>query len=112
MPKDQRQNFRILFVSVDPARDTPQRMHEYITYFGNGMGMVIPEPKLSEVAREYAVGYQKVDVKGAEYQINHTTATYLIDSAGHLRALWDYTQLPQVERVAQDVQYVMEHPVK
>lgn len=110
---EQRGRFKVLFVSVDPARDTVQRMHDYVTYFGQGTGVVIPEPKLSEVARQYGVGYQKVDVKGlAEYQINHTTATYLIDASGHLRAVWDYTQLPQVARVKQDLQYVMEHPVR
>lgn len=112
LPADEQQRLKVLFVSVDPARDTPERMHEYVTYFGDGTGITIPEPKLSEVAKAYAVGYQKVDVKGADYQINHTTATYLIDATGHLRALWDYTQMPQVERIKADVQYVMDNPIR
>lgn len=111
-PQQQAQ-WQTLFVSVDPPRDTVQRMHDYVTYFGSGTGVIIPEPQLSEVARAYGVGYQKVDVKGlAEYQINHTTATYLIDATGHLRALWDYTQMPQVGRVKGDLLYVMEHPLR
>lgn len=112
LPPAQQEKFNVLLVSVDPPRDTVERMHEYVTYFGKGTGVIIPEPKLSEVARAYGVGYQKVDVKGlAEYQINHTTATYLVDATGHLRVLWDYSQLPQVERIKQDVQYVMENPL-
>ncbi|GHF51115.1 protein SCO1/2 [Deinococcus metalli] len=110
LPAEQRDRFQVLFVSIDPARDTPQRLGEYVSYFGSGTGLRIPEPALSEGARAYGVGYQKVDVKGADYQMNHTTATYLIDAAGKLRLLWDYTQLPQVARVLEDVQYVMEHP--
>ena len=112
LPQSQQNNFKVLFVSVDPARDTPARMHDYVTYFGQGTGVTIPEPKLSEVAKAYGVGYEKAEVKGADYQINHTTATYLVDSAGYLRVLWDYTQMPQVERVKKDVQYVMENPLK
>lgn len=108
----EREKFDVVMVSVDPERDTPARLKEYVTYFGEATGVRIPEPKLSAVAREYGVGYQKAEVKGQEYQMNHTTATYLIDSAGQLRVLWDYTQLPQVERVVQDVRYVMEHPAK
>ncbi|WP_291422964.1 SCO family protein [Deinococcus sp.] len=113
LPASERPNFRILFVSVDPARDTVSRMHDYVTYFGQATGVVVPGDQLSSVAQAYGVGYQKSDIKGPdEYQISHTTATYLIDSAGKLRALWDYTQLPQVQRVAQDVQYVAEHPTR
>ncbi|MFD2608673.1 SCO family protein [Deinococcus taklimakanensis] len=112
LPPAQRERFDVVMVSVDPDRDTPARLREYVTYFGQATGVRIPEPKLSATAREYGVGYQKVDVKGSEYQVNHTTATYLIDSAGQLRALWDYTQLPQVERVVKDVEYVMENPGK
>ncbi|GGR90306.1 SCO family protein [Deinococcus sedimenti] len=109
LPDDQKARFRILLVSVDPARDTPGRLNEYASYFGKeGVGVHIPEPQLAKVAQAYGVGYQKADVKGADYQINHTTATYLIDAQGHLRVLWDYTQLPQVARVQADLQHVME----
>ncbi|WP_309571564.1 SCO family protein [Deinococcus sp.] len=110
LPETQRRNFQVLLVSVDPVRDTPARLGEYVSYFGSGTGLRIPEPALGEAARAYGVGYQRVDVKGGDYQMNHTTATYLIDAAGKIRLLWDYTQLPQVERVVADVQYVMEHP--
>ncbi len=108
LPEAERARFRTVLVSVDPARDTPERLKAYVEYFGQATGVHIPEPALSRVARDYGVGYQKVDVKGADYQINHTTATYLIDGSGRLRVLWDYSQLPQVERVVADVRHVLE----
>jgi protein SCO1/2 len=110
LPEAERDDFQVLFVSIDPDRDTPRRLGDYVSYFGSGTGLRIPEPALGRAARAYGVGYQKVEVEGAEYQMNHTTATYLIDATGKLRLLWDYTQLPQVPRVAEDVRYVMEHP--
>ncbi|CAM3841703.1 SCO family protein [Deinococcus frigens] len=108
LPEGERDRFQTVLVSVDPARDTPERLKQYVEYFGKAEGIRIPEPALSEVAREYGVGYQRVEVGGADYQMNHTTATYLIDGAGKLRLLWDYTQLPQVDRVVADVRQVLE----
>ncbi|MDV6374255.1 SCO family protein [Deinococcus arenicola] len=108
LPANERDRFQTVLVSVDPARDTPERLKEYVEYFGKAEGIHIPEPALAQVAKDYGVGYQRVEVKGADYQMNHTTATYLIDASGKLRVLWDYTQLPQVERVVADVQQVLE----
>ncbi|GGK30551.1 hypothetical protein GCM10008955_25410 [Deinococcus malanensis] len=111
LPAEERDRFEVIMVSVDPQRDTPERLNAYVTFFGQAQGINVPPEALKDVARAYGVSAQKADVKGeAEYQINHTTATYLIDSAGKLRVLWDYTQLPQVDRVLKDVQYVMDHP--
>lgn len=111
LPPAKRRNFEVVMVSVDPARDTPARLREYVTYFGQATGVNVPEPKLSAVAGRYGVSYQVVAAgEGAEYQINHTTATYLIDAGGRLRVLWDATQLSQVDRVVADVRHVMENP--
>lgn len=111
LPPAERRRFQVVMVSVDPQRDTPERLGAYVTFFGQAQGVNVPPEALKDVARAYGVSAQKADVKGdAEYQVNHTTATYLIDSAGKLRVLWDYTQLPQVDRVLKDVQYVMDHP--
>ncbi|WP_261664876.1 SCO family protein [Deinococcus sp. Marseille-Q6407] len=111
MTPEERQQVQVVFVSVDPDRDTPQRIREYVEYFGEGTGVRVPEPELSRVAQAYGVAYGKVPVDGPlKYQINHTTATYLIDASGYTRVMWDYTQLPDVDRILRDVRYVMNHP--
>ena len=108
---EERAQVQVVFVSVDPERDTPQRLREYVEWFGEGTGVNVPEPKLSEVARAYGVAYSKVPVEGPlQYQINHTTATYLIDASGYTRVKWDYTQLTDVDRILADLRYVMNHP--
>ena len=110
---EERAKFRVVLVSVDPQRDTPKLLGEYLDYFGGGDAVNIPEPQLSAVAKAYGVGYRRSAVRSPqEYQVDHTTATYLIDSAGRLRLLWDYTQLGQVDRVLADVRHVMRNPTK
>ncbi len=110
LPEGQRQNVQIVFVSLDPARDTPAKLKDYVGFFGPGVtGLNVPEPALSEVAGSYGVGYQKVSVRGPnDYQINHTAATSLIDPGGRLRVLYDYTQLSQVDKVARDMREVLQ----
>ncbi len=111
LPEAERENFRVMMISVDPARDTPARLREYANFFGKATAVNVPEPQLAGVARAYGVGYEKADVKSpSDYQIYHTTASYLSDRDGRLRVRWDYTQLPQVDRVAADVRYVMANP--
>ena len=107
---EQQARFQIVLVSVDPDRDTPERLNEYVSFFGKGStGVRIPEPALAAVARDYGVGYQKADVKSpTDYQINHTTATYLIGASGELVLVWDYTQLTDVRRVQADLEHVLE----
>lgn len=108
LPAAERRDFQVVLISVDPQRDTPEQLKAYLSFFGTATGVTIPELQLKKVALSYGAGYNKADIKGPnDYQINHTTATYLIDRRGRLRLIWDYTQLPQLGRLQADVQEVM-----
>jgi len=110
LPARQRADFKTLLVSVDPKRDTTAKMKTYVTYFDpTGRGVVIPEPQLTKIAAAWGAGYTYSDVKGpADYQVNHTTGVYLVDAQGHLRLVWDYTQVTtDAARIAQDLRAVM-----
>jgi protein SCO1 len=107
MTPQERQKFQVVFVSLDPARDTPQQIGTYLKYFGPSQGIQVREPALATLASAYAVSYAKAPLPGGGYQINHTSATFLIDSAGQRRLLWDYTQLTDTQRVLNDIRQVM-----
>ena len=106
-PAEQRA-FRVVFVSLDPARDTPAKIGSYTRYFGSAQGVQVKEPALAALARSYAVSYVKAPLPGGGYQINHTSATFLIDRSGKKRLLWDYTQLSETARVVRDIRQVMQ----
>ena len=103
-------NFQVVFVSLDPDRDTPQRLNDYVNYFGQAQGVQVKEPVLATLARSYAVSYVRAPLPGGGYQINHTSATFLIDGAGKKRLLWDVTQLSDTARVVKDIQQIMSTP--
>jgi protein SCO1/2 len=79
----------MLFVSVDPERDTPARLKEYAEFFHPLIvGATAAPPVVDEVARRYGVFYakQKVDTAGDGYVVDHTSDTYVITPDGRLVA--------------------------
>lgn len=77
----------MIFVSVDPERDTPARLKEYAEFFHPQIAGVTGAPAtLAEVARRYGVFYarQKVETAGDGYVVDHTSDTYIIAPDGKL----------------------------
>lgn len=68
-----------VFISVDPARDTPEVMADYVQYLHPRMiGLTGTEEQVKAAASAYRVYYQKQDSKDDFYLMNHTTMTYLV----------------------------------
>lgn len=79
----------IVFVTVDPDRDTPARLKEYMGLFGaNSIGLTGTKEQIDKVVHAYHASYQRVPTKSAMgYIINHTNIVYLIDRRGEVRYL-------------------------
>ncbi|KXS54797.1 MAG: electron transport protein SCO1/SenC [Marinobacter sp. T13-3] len=78
-----------LFVSVDPKRDTPERLANYVDFFGdNIVGLTGTEPQLRELAKRYRTtfGYDEPDPDG-NYAVSHSSAIYVFDRDGSARLL-------------------------
>ncbi len=79
---------RAVFVSVDPERDTPAWLNEYVRYIPKGFTAVTGSVAgVRSVADAWGVRYAKVDtgIAGA-YSMTHTAEVYLVDAKGRLRA--------------------------
>lgn len=83
---------QVLFVTVDPQRDKPELLKQYVPAFDpRFLGMTTDEASLKALAKEYKVVYQKTSVKGADnYLIDHSAGTYVYDAEGRLRLLVPY----------------------
>jgi protein SCO1 len=83
------EDVRIAFVSLDPARDTPQLLHQYVNAFDSrAIGLTGSEAELRELTREYRVvsSRQPPDADG-NYEVNHSSAVFVFDRQGHARLL-------------------------
>ena len=77
-------DLRIVFVSVDPARDTPQQMKAYLSadYLPrNTLGLTGTPEQTAAAAKAYRVYSKKVG-DGPDYTVDHTTVIYLVDPKG------------------------------
>ena len=78
---------QVLFITLDPARDTPALLKSYVTAFDPGfMGLTGTAPQIDAAARAFFVQYARVQ-QGEDYVINHSTRIAVFDARGRLRLL-------------------------
>jgi len=100
--------FTGVLISVDPARDTPKRLGQYVEFFDPGfLGLTGSEDELKDVARRYGAQFMIPEGQPADgYLVNHSSIGYLIDPAGYVRAL--YYGDETIDAIAADVNEVLE----
>jgi len=78
---------QVVFITVDPERDTPEIMKAYMGAFDPAFVALIPTPEqLAAVAKDFKVYYKKVDGKTpTSYSMDHSAAQYIYDPQGRLR---------------------------
>lgn len=72
-----------VFVTVDPERDTPKVMHEYVTSFDKHIrGFTGTAAQIAKIAKEYRVYYKRTPSKDGSYLMDHTALLYLMGAHG------------------------------
>lgn len=91
------ERLQVLFVSVDPERDTPELLKNYMANFDPSfLALYASAPKLAELAKEYKIYYKKVDGKSpASYTMDHSAGSYVYDTKGQLRLYTRYGSGPK-----------------
>lgn len=80
---------RILFVSVDPARDTPPVLHDYVRAFdARAVGLTGPARDIEALVKRYRASFtREPDKHDSGYEVSHSSAIYFFDRAGKARLL-------------------------
>jgi len=82
-----------LFVTVDPERDTPAVLKDYISNFGgNTVGLSGTPEQVAKVAKAYRVFYKKVPTSDGGYTMDHTAVLYLMGRDGGFRDVVAYSE--------------------
>jgi len=78
---------QVLFVTVDPERDKPELLAQYVPAFDSSfLGLYGDAEATAKTAKEFKVFYQKVPgAKPDSYTVDHTAGSYVIDAQGRLR---------------------------
>ncbi|MGW8182966.1 MAG: SCO family protein [Burkholderiales bacterium] len=82
---------QVLFVTVDPERDTPEVLRRYVPAFYPGfLGLYGDADAIARTAREFKIVYQKQALPGGGYSVDHSAGTYIYDPRGRLRLYASY----------------------
>lgn len=99
---------QVLFVSLDPERDTPDILQAYVSSFHPSfIGLSTDLPRTTETAAYFKVYFRKVPM-GGSYTLDHSAITYVFDTAGQLRLASPPGQ--QSARLAADVRQLLNAP--
>jgi protein SCO1/2 len=84
------------FISVDPERDTPAAMKDYLSSFDPHLKGLTGDPEvMAKVISEYRVYAKKVPLKDGDYTMDHTALVYLMDRVGHFVAPFNLKRTPE-----------------
>ena len=90
---DKGKNVVPVFITLDPERDTPQVMAEYVKSFGpNFVGLTGSPEAIAAAAKAYRVAYAKVENKdsASDYSVDHSALAYLMDPEGRYVTHFSY----------------------
>ncbi|MBS0383190.1 MAG: SCO family protein [Proteobacteria bacterium] len=103
---------RILFVTVDPARDTVPVLHQYVTAFDpRVVGLTGTQDAIAQLAKRYRAFYQPEQAKAAsagDYEVTHSSAIYFFDRQGRAQVL--ATPGSSNDEILHDLRILVEQP--
>jgi protein SCO1 len=87
-----------LFITVDPERDTPAVLKDYLSNFDTHLrGLTGDQKSIDAAIKAYRVYAKKVPLDGGDYTMDHTGIVYLMDKSGHFVAPFDMKRTTDAE---------------
>ncbi len=82
---------QVLFVTVDPERDTADVLQRYVPAFHpTFLGLTGSAEDIARTAKEFKIFFQKQNLPGGGYSMDHSAGTYILDAQGRLRLFAQY----------------------
>lgn len=99
---------QVLFVSVDPERDTPTAMGLYVHAFDPDFIGLTGDPKaIRDLTAKFGIAVRRVELPGGDYTMDHSAAVFLLDTHGRIAGI--FTPPFDIQRFAQDLQLAAPH---
>lgn len=96
---DRARDFRVFFITVDPARDTVAAMKDYVANFDPRIEALVPtEEQLTQLASDFRVYYAKVPTSDGGYTMDHTATIFLFDADGSFAGTIAYGEAEEMRQ--------------
>jgi protein SCO1/2 len=108
---EQAEHVEVVFVTVDPERDTLERLAQYIAAFDSTFyGVRLNEPTLAATKKAYGIHAEKVanesEANAEGHMVEHGSYTLLIDTQGNWREVYSYDI--DASAIAEDIRYLLD----
>ena len=103
------ENVQVIFISIDPERDTYKKLKDYVPYFHPAfIGLTGSEEDIAAVAKKYQTFYLKQKVESeAGYLMAHTDVVILVDQNGRFRGR--YKSKYDLDKLTTDIRWLLEN---
>ncbi len=92
---DRARDVRALFITVDPARDTPEMLKNYLSSFDSRiLGLTGTQAEIDAVVRAFRAYARRVPTSGGDYTMDHTAIVYLMDRRGQFVGAFNVERAP------------------
>ena len=90
------EDMQVIFISVDPARDTIEKLAEYVTYFNKDfIAATADKTEIDKLTKQFGAGYMfEEEIEPGIYNVAHTSAIFLVDPFGRLAASFSQPHQP------------------
>ena len=107
--QEKAEDVQVIFISIDPERDTYQKLKDYVPYFyPTFIGMTGSEEDIAAVAKKYLTFYLKQKVESeAGYLMAHTDVVILVDQNGRFRGR--YKSKYDLDKLKTDIRWLLEN---
>lgn len=100
---------QVLFVTVDPERDTRELLSRYVPSFNpTFLGLSGTAEETARAAKEFKIFFQKQPSSGGTYSVDHSAGTYILDQQGRLRLYAQYGQ--GAAALLHDIRVLLQEP--
>ena len=100
------QKVDIYFVTLDPSRDTVERVQTYVANFPGVIGLVGSDSELARAQVSFNVLSQRREIGNGDYLLDHTAATYLVNAGSEIQLAYPYGTPP--DDVLSDLQSILQ----
>ena len=97
LTKEEQQRVQLVFISVDPERDSKDDLEEFADYYGRNLIAVSgTQEQVDQVTKDYGVFFDLVDLEGSalNYTVDHSSRFYMVDKAGTLLTTMSHSTTP------------------
>ena len=86
--KKENKSLKVFFISIDPERDTPEVMRDYLSSFGDQFIGITGEPeKIFKLSQSWSIVSQKIFSENGEYTVNHSSPVILLKDGKYIATI-------------------------